>query len=121
MGRTLRKGSSAAPKLPYELSDADRLNIRGVLASSEQPYPRLRKSTPLTVAVHVAVELWNEDSANEESPVAKFAEAARQGSVDLVERTLSLTSSFSSNIARWSTGLFGSKAADPPISPQSQK
>eukprot|EP00931_Biecheleriopsis_adriatica_P121756 TRINITY_DN96814_c0_g1_i1.p1 TRINITY_DN96814_c0_g1~~TRINITY_DN96814_c0_g1_i1.p1 ORF type:complete len:290 (+),score=63.74 TRINITY_DN96814_c0_g1_i1:33-872(+) len=90
-----------------QLTEAERLNLRSCLASTVSPYPKLRRRFPLKLAIQVAVQLWNADGSplsEQDSPVVRLAQAAREGTQDLMQKTAALGSSFVS----WSQGLWGS-------------
>jgi len=82
------------------------MNLRGCLASSEAPYPPLRRPMPLPLAVRCASELWGEDQCGGASPVARLAEAARAGSQELMDKT----AAFGSSLAKWGQGILHSTA-----------
>eukprot|EP00434_Breviolum_minutum_P020829 symbB.v1.2.018375.t1/scaffold1462.1/size117239/8 len=105
-----------------ELSEADRLNLRSCLASTAGPYPPLRRRYPLRVAIQAAVQIWEVESpllSEQGSPMTRLANAARDGTQDLLVKTAAA----GSNLVSWSQGLLGSaaKALDYHCRPQSMR
>lgn len=99
-------GLSCNASRPIELTAAERLNIRGCLVATSEPYPPLRRKIPLALAVHCAHELWGDKAANgdDRGAVERLAEAARAGTQDLMEKS----AAFGSNIAKWGQVLYDS-------------
>eukprot|EP00930_Biecheleria_cincta_P043401 TRINITY_DN29802_c0_g1_i3.p1 TRINITY_DN29802_c0_g1~~TRINITY_DN29802_c0_g1_i3.p1 ORF type:complete len:253 (-),score=58.88 TRINITY_DN29802_c0_g1_i3:99-857(-) len=109
-------GSSGKTNTLDALSQADRLNLRSCLASTSLPYPPLRRRIPLKLAVDCAVQLWGADGSlisEQESPVVRLAQAAKESTQDFLFKTSALGSSFVS----WGQGIFGSASQAIDISP----
>jgi len=87
-----------------ELTDQERLNLRAVLVAVDQPFPRLRRTIPLPLAVQIAHALWEDGSLGDDGMVARLSEAVRTFPSEVVEKTMSL----GSNLRRWSEGIFAS-------------
>jgi len=92
------------PRSAQELNEQERLNLRAVLVAVDQPFPRLRRTIPLPLAVQIAHALWEDGSLGDEGMVARLSEAVRTFPSEVVGRTLSL----GSNLRRWSEGIFAS-------------
>jgi len=114
--------SGSTPGTQFRLSDQERFNLRSVLISVEQPYPRLRRPIPLPIAVQTAHYLWEGGSprAGEDTVMSRVSDAVRGIPTEMVERTLTL----GSNIRKWGEGMLASASqmacAASPTSPWSR-
>lgn len=97
------------------LSELERVNLRGVLSSTDSPYPPLRRTVPLSEVVRCAVELWNDD--DDDTLGTRLAKAARATTFEVVEKTMN----WGSSIARWSQGVVDSLSASPSATPTTPK
>mmetsp|Transcript_90129 Transcript_90129/g.160517 ORF Transcript_90129/g.160517 Transcript_90129/m.160517 type:complete len:254 (+) Transcript_90129:75-836(+) len=98
-----------------QLSEADRLNLRSCLAATSSPYPKLRRSIPLRIAIQCGVQLWTADASphSEESPLIRLSQNVRESTQDIFEKTAALGNS----IASWSSSIFGSASQALEMSP----